>query len=299
MKKSNEKNITGTPGLRSAQPGNIWIEVLLKLIRNKIAVTCFFVFFIICLACVLAPYLTKWDYREINIDRLRQRPSSEHILGTDNLGRDYFARLLYGGRVTLRIAFVSTILATLIGSVIGLTAGYFGKRADFILSQLLDILASIPIFLLVLAFEVALGWGRGYFMYAMAIAAIPQFARLARATTMSIAGSEYIVAARALGVRHPAIILKHVLHNVAPPLIIRFTTGFAEALLTCTLMGYLGIGINPPTPEWGVLVYNSRSFIRSTPRLMIIPCTVITACVISLSLFGDGLRDALDPRKDN
>ena len=299
MNKSKKKNTTGTPGLRSAQPGNIWIEVLMKLIRNKIAVVCFFVFMIICLSCVFAPFLTKWDYREINIDRIRQGPTSDHILGTDALGRDYLARLLYGGRVTLRIAFVSTTLAMLIGSLIGLTAGYFGKRADFILSQLLDVLASIPIFLLVLAFEVAMGWGRGYFMYAMAIAAIPQFARLARATTMSIAGSEYIVASRALGVSHPAIILKHVLHNVAPPLIVRFTTGFAEALLTCTLMGYLSIGISPPTPEWGALVYNSRSFIRSVPRLMIIPCSVITACVISISLFGDGLRDAMDPRKDN
>ena len=299
MSKGHEKNIKVTPGKSSAQPGNIWIEVLLKLIRNKTAVICFFVLFIICLACALAPYITKWDYRDININRLRQGPSFNHIFGTDGLGRDYFARILYGGRVTLRITFVSTILATLVGSLIGLTAGYFGKKADFILSQLLDVLASIPIFLLVLAFEVALGWGRGYFMYAMAIAAIPQFARLARATTMSIAGSEYIVAARALGVRHPIIILKHVLHNIAPPLIVRFTTGFAEALLTCTLMGYMSIGISPPTPEWGALVFDSRSYMRSTPRLIIIPCIIITACVISISLFGDGLRDALDPRKDN
>ena len=281
----------------AASTGNHWVEAIRRLGRNRVATASFFIFIIICLACALAPVITRWNYSDINREVQLEHPSFEHIFGTDNLGRDVFSRLLYGGRITLKIAFVSTLLATIIGCAIGLPAGYFGGKIDSIISPVLDMLASIPVILLVIVVEIVLGWGYGNFMYALVIAAVPHFARLMRATVMNIMGYEYIEAARALGVSHFKIMLRHVMHNAAPPLIVRFTTGVAEALLTCTIMGYLGIGINPPVPEWGVIVYAAKALIRRAPRLLIIPCAVIAISVISLCLFGDGLRDALDPRE--
>ncbi|MCL2125484.1 MAG: ABC transporter permease [Oscillospiraceae bacterium] len=276
--------------------GNHWVEGLRRLGKNKVATICFFVFIIIFLACMFAPVITKWDYTTINKDFQLEPPSLNHLLGTDNLGRDVFSRLLYGGRITLRIAVTTAILAAALGCAIGLPAGYFGGRLDALVSPVLDLIGSIPVILLVIVTEFALGWGRGNFMYAMVIAAIPQFARLIRASVMNIIGREYIEAARALGVSHKMIMLRHIMHNIAPALIVRFTTGVAEALLTCTIMGYLGIGINPPTPEWGYIVFSTKSYIRRAPHLVVIPCVLIAVTVISLSLFGDGLRDALDPR---
>jgi ABC-type dipeptide/oligopeptide/nickel transport system permease subunit len=277
-------------------PGGIWRDALRRFSRNRIAVICLALFLIICISCALAPYLTKYNYASIDANIRLQKPSLTHLLGTDNLGRDLFTRILYGGRMTLRITFTSTIIALVIGSVIGLAAGYFGGWVDFIISPVLDILAAIPVILLALVFEAMLSWGNGNFMYAIAIAAIPQFARLVRVSVISIMGSEYIEAARALGVGHLGVIFRHIVHNVAPALIVRFTSALAEAMLTCTVLGYLSIGINPPTPEWGNIVYLSKNFIRLAPQLMIIPCVVISLTVISISLVGDGLRDAMDPR---
>jgi ABC-type dipeptide/oligopeptide/nickel transport system permease subunit len=283
-------------GARPAAATSIWSEFLRRLCKNRVAVAAFIVFAAVCMACILAPWLTRWSYYSIDTKDYLSSPSRKHILGTDNLGRDIFARLLYGGRMTLKIALGATAISASVGGLVGLVAGYFRGRADFFISHLLDMLASIPVFLLIIVTETSLGWGRGYFMYAMAIAAVPQFARLARACVINIMGSAYIEAARALGVRHARIIRRHVLHNVAPPLMIRFTSGVSEALIICTIMGYLGVGISPPTPEWGALAYVSKSFMRSHPLLIIMSSAVIAVCVVSINLFGDGLRDAFDPK---
>ncbi len=278
------------------RPGGIWTDALQRFGRNKAAVICLAIFLIICISCALAPHLTKYDYSAINANDRLSKPSWAHLLGTDNLGRDLFTRILYGGRMTLRITFTSTVIALLIGSVIGLAAGYFGGRADFIISPVLDVLTAIPVILLALVFEAMLSSGNGNFIYAIAIAAIPQFARLVRISVIHIMGNEYIEAARALGVGHLGVIFRHIGHNIAPALIVRFTSALAEAMLTCTVLGYLSIGIGPPTPEWGNIVYLSKNFMRLAPQLMIIPCAVISLTVISISLLGDGLRDAMDPR---
>ena len=288
-------NMENLNTLRPTPSRNPWLELVWRLRNNKIAIAGFVVFFILCISCVIAPVLTDYSYSAINIDRILEMPSRDHVLGTDNLGRDLLTRLLYGGRMTLRIALISTSLAAVVGAVIGLVSGYFGGKADLAIAPVLDIIASVPVILLAIIFETILGRGRGYFLYAIAIASIPQFARLVRASVMNVMGREYIEAARALGVSNVGIILKHVFHNIAPALIVRFTSGFSEALLTCTVMGYMNISVNPPTPEWGVIVFNSKLIFRSHPRIMIISCSVIALCVISISLFGDGLRDALDP----
>jgi len=273
-----------------------WAEAFWRLRKNKAAVVSLFIFCFICLACVFAPYLAASPYYQMFEGRRLETPSPDFIFGTDSFGRDMFSRILYGGRVTLRIAFISSVLGAVAGSVIGLLAGYFGRLADTVLSQVLDILATIPVYLLVIATEIAFGWGHGYFMYAMAVAMVPQFARLVRASVMDIMGCEYIEAARALGVSHFGIIFRHVLHNIASSLIIRFAGGFAEALLTCAVLGYLGIGYGSPHPEWGSLAGYGKTYFRAYPHLIIIPCMAITISVITINLFSDGLRDALDPR---
>ena len=281
------------------QPSSLWAAFLKRFCKNRTAVAGLTVFIIICIACVFAPYLTRYQYTRINIANRASTPSREHILGTDNLGRDTLTRLLYGGRVTLRVALVATSLALAAGGALGLTAGFYGGKVDFIISPVLDALASIPVILLVVVIETMLGRNKGYFMYAIALAAVPQFARLVRASVMGILSCEYIEAARALGVRDFKIITRHVIHNIAPPVIVRFASGVSESLMYCTIMGYLSIGIRPPHPEWGAIVFQSRVYLRVQPISLIIPCAVIAVTVISINLFSDGLRDAFDPRQSN
>lgn len=271
-------------------------ESLRRLYKNKAAMVGLAVFLIICFLCLFAPFITDFAYYQTNNKNVLALPTSEHIFGTDHLGRDIFARVLYGGRITLRAGIVSTILAAVTGTLIGMVSGYFGGKTDFFLARLIDMLAAVPSLLLIIVIEIALGWGKGNFMYAMAISAIPQFARLVRASVLGVMGQDYIEAARALGVWHSGIIRNHLLHSVLSPVFIQFTTSMAEAILNCTILGYLGVGVNPPTPEWGLLAYTGKSYMLSKPHVAFFPCLIIVVCVISVNFFGNGLRDALDPR---
>jgi peptide/nickel transport system permease protein len=270
-------------------------SVLHRLLRKKFAVAGLIVFLLVCLITVFASHLTVWDLTTINPQNVRALPSSEHPLGTDMMGRDLLTNFLYGGRTTLRIAFMATLIAAVTGSVLGLFMGYFGGKLDFILSLILGVLTAVPVLIVAIFIAVIFGVGQGHFMYAIAIAATPHFARLVRASVMNIVGSRYIEAAHALGVSHFGIISRHVLPNIASPLIVRFTTGFAEAILACTLMGF--VGIRPIAPEWGAFVFAARTGMFLNPTAMIVSCGVIAITVISISIFGDGLRDALDPRE--
>ena len=293
------KKADNAPKVEHQGDSSMWKESFRRLLKNKSAVIGLLVFLVICLSCICAPLLTRYDYFTTSTSEANMLPTAKHIFGTDRLGRDLFSRVLYGGRITLRAALVSTLLASAAGAVIGLVSGYFGRSTDFILTRLIDMLAAIPSLLLIVVVEIALGWGKGHFMYAMAISAVPQFARLVRASVMNVMGQEYIEASRALGLRHSGIILKHVLHNVLSPLLVQMTTGVAEAILNCTILGYLSIGINPPTPEWGALAYSGKSFMISSPHVAFFPCLAIVLSVISVNFFGNGLRDALDPRENS
>ena len=276
--------------------GNPWITGFRRLWKNKAAMIGLAIFLFVCLACVLLPDRLKWNYfKPVFADSLKP-PSPEHIFGANALGRDMLSGVLYGGRTTLRLAAVATFFAMIAGVSIGLLSGYFGGRTDFIISRLVDLISSIPVILLALVVEFTLGWGEGNFGYAMAISATPQFARLVRASVMNIMGREYIEAARALGVGHVGIIRHNVLRNVAIPVTIHLASCFSEAILTCTILGYLVIGVNPPTPEWGALVYRGKQHLLSSPHVIIFPSLAIMVSVISLNFFSNGLRDALDPR---
>ena len=288
-----------TPQIETYSDTNPWKESLRRLFKNKSAVVGLLVFLVICLSCAFAPLITDYEYFRTDTQNVSSLPTAEHIFGTDPLGRDLFSRVLYGGRITLRAALVSTLLASVAGAAIGLISGYFGRRIDFLLTRIIDMLSAIPSLLLIIVMEIALGWGKGNFMYAMAISAVPQFARLVRASVLNIMGQEYIEASRALGVRHSGIILRHVLHNVLSPLLVQMTTGVAEAILNCTILGYLSVGVNPPMPEWGALAYAGKSYMISNPHIALFPCIAIVLSVISVNFFGNGLRDALDPRENS
>jgi len=294
MQVRNRKRFITSPVSLKSDEYNAFYIVIKRLMKNKVAMLGLVVFLLICFSCILSPLLTKWDYYSINAEHLRESPSLDHPFGTDSFGRDVLTRMLYGGRITLRIAFASTIIAACAGTFAGVISGYFGKYADLIVSPVLDILDSVPVVVLALVFEAVFGWGRGYFMYAIAIASIPKFTQVVRGSVINAMENTFIEAARALGVSHFSIIYRHVLHNMISPLIVRFTIGVTEAILTCTIMGYLSIGISPPTPEWGAMVYSSSVYVLTNPIMLIIPCTVIAVSVISLSFFCDGLRDALN-----
>lgn len=277
--------------------GNPWASGFRRLWRNRAAMIGLSVFLFICLACILLPSRLKWDYFKPVFSDSLKLPSLEHLFGTNVLGRDMLSGVLYGGRNTLRIALSATFLAMITGSAVGLITGYFGGRIDFIISRVVDLISSIPVILLALAVEYTLGWGKGRFGYAIAIAAAPQFTRLVRASVLGIVQCEYIEAARALGVGHFGVIRRHVLRNVAIPVVVHFSSCFSEAILTCTILGYLVIGINPPMPEWGALVFRGKEYIFTKTYLTIFPSLAIIASIISLNFFSNGLRDALDPRE--
>ena len=259
---------------------------------NKMALLCLAVFLFLFLSCMFAPLLTHYDPAAMSFHELSQRPNSVHLLGTDHTGRDLYSRLLYGGRTTFRICFIAVVLSSL-GLVFGLAAGYYGGRTDQIISRVNDALASIPTFLLAIFVEITMPSGRGNYQYAIALALMPPLVRLSRNLVMNIMGSEYIEAARALGVTNAKIIAGHVLRNISGPVIVQIFSNLSEAILTCTIMGYLGLGIMSPRVEWGSVVKDAFPYILSNPIQITIPCLVVFICVLSLNVVGSGLRDAV------
>lgn len=261
--------------------------------RNPAAVTALILLLAIILFCIVYPFFSEFDYRAINFAERLELPSSRHPLGTDEMGRDMMVRLAVGGRVTLSVAFLSGLIAAVTGTAVGILCGYAGGRVDSVIMRLMDALSSIPSLLLAIVFDYLLGMGNGNFLYGIAIAGIPPFARLVRGAVLEISGSAYVEASRALGAAHLQVIRRHVLHNVLPLAAIQATTSVADALTTCTILGYIGVGINSPTPEWGALFDNGKYLLRSLPHLAVIPAVIIVACIVCLVLLGNGIRDSL------
>ena len=261
--------------------------------RNPIAVTALVILLSIVLFCAIYPFFSETDYTEMNYEDSMQGPSLKHPLGTDNVGRDLLVRMAYGGRITLAVAFSSGLIAAVIGTAIGIFSGYAGGSADSVIMRLMDALSTIPSLLLAIVFDYMLGMGKGNFLYGIAIAGIPPFARLVRAAVLEISGSAYAEASRALGASPMHVIREHVVRNVLPLAAIQATTAVADALTTCTILGYIGVGINPPTPEWGALFNTGKDQMRTLPHLSLVPAVTIIVCIICLYLLGNGIRDSL------
>lgn len=277
-----------------AKKNTVWT----RLKKNKLAMVGLFILIVLFLLAVLGDVL--FDYKgeviKQNIKGRLQAPSKEHYFGTDGLGRDLFARVIYGTRYSLAIGFICAALALLLGGTLGSIAGYFGGKTETIIMRLLDVLMAIPTVVLAIAIVAVLGTGFRNLVIALTISYIPVFTRLLHSSVLSIRGQEYIEAAKLSGVRTPRMIIRHILPNCIGPIIVQFTFTVASAILSSAGLSFLGIGVEPPAPEWGSILSEGREFMRHYPHLVIIPGCFIAATVLALNLAGDGLRDALDPR---
>lgn len=242
-----------------------------------------------------APWLTGHDPTLQDLSQAFQRPSAVHWLGTDNLGRDVLARIMYGGRYTLLIGVIAVTLATLVGVPIGLVSGYYGATVDMVIQRGADILLSFNAFLLALILVAVLGVGMQSVTLAAGIGVMPQFVRIARAEALSIRETDYVAAAINFGSGSVRIILRHVLPNALTPIIVYATLNIGTTILVAAGLGFLGLGVQPPTPEWGSMLGEARSYIFHAPLQMTFPGLAIFLAVLSFNLIGDGLRDALDP----
>jgi len=275
---------------------NLFIETMRRLSKNVAAVIGLIIILILAFAAIFAPLLTPYNYAKTDLKNTFDKPSLAHPFGTDDLGRDILTRILFGGRFSLRIGIISIFFAVIGGLVVGSIAGYFGGKSDMIIMRALDVIQAVPGLILSIAVAAVLGPGFTNVIIALAIGMIPGFARMIRASILNVRKMEYIEAAQAINAGNFRIITRHVLPNAIQPLIVTATMGLASAILIAASLSFIGLGVQPPTPEWGAMLSAGRGYIRNYPHLVIFPGVTIMIAVLSLNMLGDGLRDALDPR---
>ena len=279
---------------KKAMSGDVWRQLK----KNKGAVISLILIIVIILMAIFAPFFAPYPYDETGTEGFA-RPSAEHLLGTDKLGRDVLSRVIYGARASLLIGTVSVAISAVIGILFGSIAGYFGGWVDNLLMRILDIYQSIPMMLLCLVLAAILGPSLKNAIIALAVSTIPQFARMMRASILTVREMEYIEAAKSINGGTLHILRKHIIPNSISPLIVTITMNVGNAILIGAMLSFVGLGVQPPTPEWGTLISDARNYMRSYPTLAIYPGVCIMITVLSFNLLGDGLRDALDPRLKN
>lgn len=251
---------------------------------------------ILTLACICAPLLTPYSYETMSVSERFQGPSLTHLLGTDDLGRDILTRLLYGGRYSLRIGIEAVAVSMIIGVAIGALSGYFGGLADNIMMRIIDILQSIPALLFNIIIAATLGNGFTNTVIALAFTGIWPYVRMMRAQVLSVRKMEYLEAASEINAGTGRIILKHLVPNCLSPIIVQATMGVGQAILIAAGLSFIGLGIQPPEPEWGAMLSSGRAYVRDYSYMVIFPGLFIGITVLALNLIGDALRDALDPK---
>lgn len=273
------------------------MSVLIKRMkRNKNAVFGLALFTLLVISIIVVPMVSPYKYDTTDWTAINQGPSAAHWFGTDDLGRDLFTRIFYGGRFSLSISLLSVCFSTVIGTVIGAVAGYFGGVTDTLIMRLLDVIQAIPHTLLTIIISAALGTGIDKTIIAIAVGSIPGTVRLLRGSVMRTREEQYLEAAEAIGCSTTRRIMRYVIPNSWSPLIVSSTMGVANMVLQLAALSYIGLGVQPPTPEWGAMLSYARGMIRDYPYQLIFPGIFIAITVLSLNMFGDGLRDALDPK---
>lgn len=270
-----------------------------RLRRNRMAMLGLVIIVVLILATLLAPVIAPYGYDDQDVNRAFLGPSMQHLFGTDNLGRDIFSRILYGGRISLTMGLISVSLASVVGIFLGAVAGYYGGKIDDIIMRILDVLMAMPNILLAIAIAAALGPGLVNCMVAVGISTIPRFARVVRGPILALRNQEYIEASIAVNASDARIIFRHVLPNVMAPIIVQATLYIANAVMAASSLSFLGMGVQPPSPEWGAMLSAGRQYIREYWHVVTFPGIAIMLTVFSLNVLGDGLRDALDPRLKN
>ncbi|ALE59189.1 ABC transporter permease [Paraburkholderia sp. RL17-368-BIF-A] len=270
---------------------------LVKFMRNRAAVFGAALVLLIVFMAVFAPWLSRYDPVQASFMTVRQAPSAVHWFGTDELGRDVLSRLLWGARASLLAGVVSVCIAVAIGVPLGLLAGYFGKLVDGVISRIADALLSIPFLILAIALAAFLGPSLTNAMAAIGISAMPRFVRLTRGQAITVKAEDYVEGARAIGLGHARIIVRYILPNVLPPIIVQASLTIATAIIAEASLSFLGLGQLPPSPSWGSMLNTAKDFVSQAPWMSIFPGIAIFLAVLGFNLLGDGLRDALDPRE--
>lgn len=273
-----------------------WLEGWRSFKKSKISLIGAGIVLFFILLAIVGPYLAPQGINEQNFAKRLLAPSSEHWFGTDDFGRDIFSRIIHGARISLWVGFFSVILSVIVGSLLGIIAGYYGKWIDTIISRIFDIMLAFPSMLLAIAVVSVLGPSLQNALIAIAIINIPNFGRLIRSKVLSVKEEEYIVAAKAIGMRDTRILFSHILPNSITPIIVQGTLAIATAIIEAAALGFLGLGAQAPAPEWGKMLADARKFLINAPWTMIFPGLAIMLTVLGFNLMGDGLRDALDPK---
>ncbi|HEX9015434.1 MAG TPA: ABC transporter permease [Chloroflexota bacterium] len=277
---------------RTSYLGDVWRRLLAStLARVGLAIVLLFI-----AAAFLAPVLTPQGPTEQTLIMRLKPPSMEHPFGMDHLGRDVFSRVIYGAQISLRIGIVSVMLGLVFGTVLGLVAGYLAGWTDTVIMRFMDIMLAFPSTLLAIAIVAARGPGLDNTILAVGVVAIPIYARITRGTVLSVKESDYVLAARSLGAQPFRMMTRHILPNCLSPIIVQATLGFATAVISAAALGFLGLGAQPPTPEWGAMLADSYQYLVNAPWALFFPGGAIMLTVLGFNLLGDGLRDALDPR---
>lgn len=270
-----------------------------RLFHNKLAVTGSIILLLFILMAVFAPFLAPYDPFYMDTEAILSAPSAAHLLGTDNMGRDILSRIFYGARISLRVSIVSVSIATVAGVILGVAAGYFGRITDGIISRILEIMFAFPEVLLALLIMSILSPSLNNIIIAIGIVYTPIFARITRGAVLSVKDSLYVEAARSIGVRDSTIIIRHILPNILSPILVQITLSLAFAILSEASLSFLGIGVEPDIPSWGIMLNNGRAWIEIAWWVGVFPGIAIALAVLGFNILGDGLRDVLDPRLRN
>jgi peptide/nickel transport system permease protein len=281
-----------TKKLKTGQSQEVWR----RLKRNRAATVGGIIVLLFVAIAILAPLISPYPPNEGDLTKRLNPPNREHLLGTDPLGRDLLSRVIYGARISLQIQVVAVCIAMAIGTLLGMVGGYYGGKLDHLIMRIMDILLAFPGIFLAISIIAVLGPGLVNLMLAAGIYSVPQFARIVRGSVLSLKEKEFIEAARAVGENDLNILFRYLLPNSIAPIIIQTTLRMATVLLTASGLSFLGLGVQPPTAEWGAMLSNARAYLVTAPHVATVPGLAIMLVVMGFNLFGDGLRDSLDPR---
>lgn len=275
---------------------SLWSDAISRLIKNKAAMVGAIILFVLILCAIFAPYIAPYSYSFQNLDLGASPPSSEHLLGTDILGRDLLSRILYGARISLMVGFVATGVALVIGVSWGIVAGYFGGRIDSVMMRIVDVLYGLPFIIFIILLMVI--FGRNLWLLFGAIGAVEwlTMARIVRGQVMSLKNQEFVLAAKAMGVSNLIMFRRHLLPNILGPIAVYATLTIPQVMLLESFLSFLGLGIQPPMSSWGTLIKDGVESMEEFSWLLIYPGITFTITLFALNFFGDGLRDALDPK---
>ncbi len=276
-----------------------FVRILKQLSKNKMAMVGLAILSSEIILAILAPYIMPYDYASMDMTSIFAKPSLQHFFGCDDMGRDIFSRVLYGARYSISIGIIAVLIGSFFGCIIGAIAGYFGGQVDNIVMRLLDVIQAVPGMLLMIVISAVLGPGYFNTIVALSVGSISGMARMLRAQMLKERENEYIEAAQSINCSKARIIISHLLPNCISPMIVSATMGVAQTITVAAGLSFIGLGVQPPIPEWGAMLSAARQFIRQAPHLVYFPGLAIAVTVLALNLLGDGLRDALDPKLKN